>query len=293
MEIENGNSDLTYRYSYAEQKANVVVYGVPSGPNSLLELQNYPTGPQNIVKLHYHHDRLGSIDYLTDNLDNEIAGYATYDDWGQLAAKVIIHNGARLLDLVMEYTVHPYDQVLDLYYAKARMYDAADRRFMSVDPLKGNRINPVTYNQYVYCLDNSLRWVDLFGLYTTEFPRATPLGNGKYSNVVILPNGEKAMLQDTLYAKSGYVKLREILEILSKHGHPAQVDYNSKYHEVSGTIENTYYGTSKFIFYDNFTTNISTTNSGIHKGTTDASFFASNKFLGYFTVIKCDKSNYV
>jgi len=93
MEMENGNSDLTYRYSYAEQKANVVVYGVPSGPNSLLELQNYPTGPQNIVKLHFHHDRLGSIDYLTDNLNNEIAGYATYDDWGQLIDKVIGSSG--------------------------------------------------------------------------------------------------------------------------------------------------------------------------------------------------------
>jgi len=45
--------------------------------------------------------------------------------------------GVRELDLVQDYTGYAYDMVLGLYYAKARMYDADDRRFMSGDLLKG------------------------------------------------------------------------------------------------------------------------------------------------------------
>ena len=51
--------------------------------------------------------------------------------------KPIIKLGQRQLDLVTEYTGHMYDQVLEVYYARARMYDAADRRFMAMDPVKG------------------------------------------------------------------------------------------------------------------------------------------------------------
>ena len=31
---------------------------------------------------------------------------------------------------------YAYDQVLGVYYAKARMYDAANRRFMAMDPAR-------------------------------------------------------------------------------------------------------------------------------------------------------------
>ena len=33
--------------------------------------------------------------------------------------------------------MHPTDRALGLYFAQARMYDAGDRRFMAVDPVKG------------------------------------------------------------------------------------------------------------------------------------------------------------
>jgi RHS repeat-associated protein len=69
-----------------------------------------------------------------------------------------------MLDLVQEYTGHPFDQVLNLYYAKARMYDAQDRRFVAVDTYKGELANPQTLVQYIYCNNNPLKYVDPFGL---------------------------------------------------------------------------------------------------------------------------------
>jgi RHS repeat-associated protein len=71
--------------------------------------------------------------------------------------------GERQLDLVQDYTGHAYDMVLGVYYAKARMYDADDRRFMAVDPVSGNTSNPQTIAQYTYCLNNPMKYVDPTG----------------------------------------------------------------------------------------------------------------------------------
>ena len=49
-----------------------------------------------------------------------------------------------------ENTVHPYDHVLDVYFAQARMYDAGDRRFVAADPMKGYIVNPQSLNSYAY-----------------------------------------------------------------------------------------------------------------------------------------------
>jgi len=54
--------------------------------------------------------------------------------------------------------------VLGAYYAKARMYDAENRRFMAVDPVKGTVADPQTMAQYTYCLDNPVIFVDMLGL---------------------------------------------------------------------------------------------------------------------------------
>jgi len=53
--------------------------------------------------------------------------------------------------------------VLGIYYAKARMYDPGDRRFMAADPIMGNVRNPQTLNLFVYCLDNPLKYIDPLG----------------------------------------------------------------------------------------------------------------------------------
>ena len=57
------------------------------------------------------------------------------------------------------YTGHPADMVLGVYYAKARMYDAGDRRFMAEDPILDG------LNYYTYCYNNPLKYKDPWGLF--------------------------------------------------------------------------------------------------------------------------------
>ena len=49
------------------------------------------------------------------------------------------------------------------------MYDAGDRRFHAVDPVKGDLMGPQTLAQYTYCLNNPIKYVDPLGLYYIKF----------------------------------------------------------------------------------------------------------------------------
>jgi len=154
MEEEAGG--FTYKYVYGLQKLSVLISPVTTGGGGLAQ--------NGKVKLWYHQDRLGSVDYLSDNVQGKVASYIDYDAWGMPLKKSVLKLGARELDMAIEYTGHPYDAVLGVYYARARMYDAADRRFMAVDPVKGTAMNPQTLNVYVYCIDNPIKYIDPTGL---------------------------------------------------------------------------------------------------------------------------------
>ena len=118
-------------------------YGAPG------QFAPFGAGPgTEIVKLHYHAGRQGTTDFMTDNVSGGVRAYAAYDAWGALTAKAVLRAGARELgDLVLQYTVHPYDQALGLYFAQARMYGATDRRFMAMDPYWN------THSSIAYCFD--------------------------------------------------------------------------------------------------------------------------------------------
>ena len=72
----------------------------------------------------------------------------------------------KLLDLII--IIKYNDDVLDLYYATARMYDEDTRRFLAVDPVKGYITNIPTMVQYLYVLDNPLKYIDLLGKFLRE-----------------------------------------------------------------------------------------------------------------------------
>ena len=72
----------------------------------------------------------------------------------------------RQIDLVTRYTGHRYDPVVGMYYARFRMYDATIRRFTAIDPVLGTVLNPHTMVQYTYVLNNPVRYIDPWGLWT-------------------------------------------------------------------------------------------------------------------------------
>jgi RHS repeat-associated protein len=64
--------------------------------------------------------------------------------------------------------------VLGVYFAQARMYDAADRRFMAVDPVKGWILSPQSMVQYTYVLSNPLKYIDPTGEEPNPLQTANP-----------------------------------------------------------------------------------------------------------------------
>ena len=116
-------------------------------------------------------DYLGSADYLTSPVSGKVEAWTHYNEWGLIVHNAVLKCGQRELDLVKRYATHDYDSVLELYYAKARFYDAHDRRFTAVDPildpsgydLREYVSNPVQLVQYLYVENNPIIYIDPSG----------------------------------------------------------------------------------------------------------------------------------
>jgi hypothetical protein len=132
MESEAGGQ--TYRNVYGLEKVSSVITGIQGSAGTMQQTYTYPAGTADVAKLYFHEDRLGSTEYLTDNITGMVRSTASYDEWGQVIAETALSIGTRILDIVQVYTVHPYDVVLGVYFAQARVYDPEGRRFVSVDP---------------------------------------------------------------------------------------------------------------------------------------------------------------
>ena len=120
-----------------------------------------------------HTDRLGSVVNLSDE-HGRVTARADYTDWGEVRkyTDITVDGGFRRLLPEITYATHEYDDVLNQFYAKARMYDADNKRFAAIDPI----LNPAEYSisnyvsdpmmlvQYLYAKNNPIRWIDLLGL---------------------------------------------------------------------------------------------------------------------------------
>jgi RHS repeat-associated protein len=65
---------------------------------------------------------------------------------------------------VYRYTGQQSDADSGLQYLRARYYEPATGRFITQDPKKGDMREPATYNQYIYCRNNPIRYTDPSGL---------------------------------------------------------------------------------------------------------------------------------
>ena len=103
------------------------------------------------AKIFVHLDRLGSVIAAGDE-NGYMVAHIKYDEWG---SPTVLMAG-----LEANYTGHEWDQTLQIYYAKARFYDAGDRRFTAKDLDDGHLTNPMSLNAYLYCLNNPYLYVD-------------------------------------------------------------------------------------------------------------------------------------
>ena len=82
---------------------------------------------QDILKDYAHQDRLGSTTNLTDKF-GRVVGRADYNEWGETTYReaLSITSSYRHIWPQSSYTGHDWDDVLGMYYAKARFYSAED-----------------------------------------------------------------------------------------------------------------------------------------------------------------------
>ena len=116
-----------------------------------------------------HTDRLGSVVNLSDQY-GRVTARADYTDWGEVRryTDITVDGGFRRLLPEITYATHEYDDVLNQFYAKARMYDAENKRFTAVDPIldsAGYDISSYVSDsmmlvQYLYVRDNAVNWID-------------------------------------------------------------------------------------------------------------------------------------
>ena len=190
--MEHEINGLDYRYVYGNDRLSVDISPITTSSGNIIENGDH-------IRLYYHMDYLGTADYLTSPVSLKVTSWTHYNEWGEITHNVVLKCGQRQLDLVKRYATHDYDTVLDQYYAKARFYDAGDRRFTAMDPVKGNISDPMSMVQYLYCLDNGLTYIDPLGLAvkstdktdkTMVTPKSVTVPANKTGKEVVAPQTE-------------------------------------------------------------------------------------------------------
>ncbi|MCA9214702.1 MAG: PASTA domain-containing protein [Planctomycetales bacterium] len=110
-----------------------------------------------------HADHLGSVKHATDQ-NGQLIWSTDTDAFGQVRKE----DGEA--PCPFGFTGREATTVPDLYYFRARYYDASLGRFLSRDPLPGNLSEPISLNAYAYALNSPTRFVDPFGM-DPEFNR--------------------------------------------------------------------------------------------------------------------------
>ena len=146
---------LDYRY----------VYGLNGRISA--NVKNTQTGES--LKLYIQNDRLGSGRFAS-NESGEVVWFTDIDVWGNVLEKIMPSLGGKSVNVLNNYTNYDFDDMLEIYYTKARMYDPEDRRFLAADPVKGVVSDPQSMNLYAYVLNNPLKFIDLLGfVYTPTY----------------------------------------------------------------------------------------------------------------------------
>ena len=121
------------------------------GPTGLIAKRT--TINQEFNTYYYHKDHLGSTRSVTDSSKNIIAA-STYHPFGETEVE---EGSERYL-----FNGKERDST-DLYYYGARYYDPQIGRFITRDSQKGRLINAQSLNRFSYCVNNPLKYVDIWG----------------------------------------------------------------------------------------------------------------------------------
>ena len=103
--------------------------------------------------LYVHEDVMGNTRYYTKSTGQNFAELQ-YDAWGQPVSPNKLVNNDHGNYVFATFTGHIYDTTLDIYFAEARFYDATNRTWLAMDPIKDG------LNWYQYAYSNSTTYWD-------------------------------------------------------------------------------------------------------------------------------------
>lgn len=175
----NPNNVVTYSYDdFGNRVSKTSDFGLPTsdttfyinnGLTVLNELDNDGNVTKSIIQglstigeidsngiiTYIHQDSLGSTALATDS-NGGIAQQYEYEPFGQIIGAVYVPGQ----ESKYLFTGQEFDPESELYYYNARYYNPALGRFISRDPVLGESGNYLSYNNYIYALNNPLRYVD-------------------------------------------------------------------------------------------------------------------------------------
>lgn len=166
------NDEVIHTYIYDGQAIILETETMGEGRHQKTETTKYVHGPNIDEPLamtrdkevyFYHADGLGSVVALTDSAGRVVQTYE-YDSFGNMQS----HKNR--VEQPFTYTGREWDKETGLYYYRARYYDSMEGRFISKDPISfaGG------VNLYSYVQNNSINFIDPYGLDVTSF-----LGDGR------------------------------------------------------------------------------------------------------------------
>ncbi|HEW98754.1 MAG TPA: hypothetical protein ENF37_08990 [Beggiatoa sp.] len=108
---------------------------------------------------YYHYDGLGSTRGLTDQ-NAVVTDAYNYEAFGKLLEQIGETENNYL------YTGEQFDQNTGNYYLRARYYNPASGRFLSMDSFNGFQTDPITLHKYLYANANPVNMVDPSGQFS-------------------------------------------------------------------------------------------------------------------------------
>ncbi|MFS0876818.1 RHS repeat-associated core domain-containing protein [Solibacillus isronensis] len=127
----------------------------------------------------------GDVLALTDASGTVVAEY-TYDAWGNILSQA----GTMASVNPYRYAGYRFDEETKLYYLMARYYNPDTGVFLSLDPVRGDTMNPITMNGYNYANNNPVMMVDpngesTFSVTFNRIKNALLYGLGKWMSFYI------------------------------------------------------------------------------------------------------------
>jgi RHS repeat-associated protein len=144
--------------------------------------------------LYVHEDVMGNTRYYT-KANGQSFAELTYDAWGMPESPNKLLNNDHGNYVFATFTGHIYDTTLDIYFAEARFYDANNRTWLAMDPIKDGG------NWYQYCYGDPIKYFDPNGLkvFVVGYELAEAMGVriGAGTQLVFDGNGNVGILDYT------------------------------------------------------------------------------------------------